>query len=297
MIKNNSMIDFFSFEKVIFLSTELFCYIKKRTRSIQSPLLKAINMKIFVFIGLMGFTHFHSAEQIEPGQEMAPIVLGVGDFFAASLSACDDMFVPFPPGKKTPFAEEFQSSTDGFLIHQATPIQKLLFAYNEEANIHFSRSEYVIALEKYQKVVQYIQDNRLSDPSNLLEAMCGSMFCYDLLGQDSFAKAAFDELVYEVALLNEEIEDVGWFKQSRIYPRFKQNPDRYAVSIEKIGLPDATPEDNCQFQCNGYAVAAAYACGRVPNAAIQFACFGCIFGLEQLCLRCCKGEGFWENLC
>src|SRR5690349_13339506 len=72
-----------------------------------------------------------------------------------------------------------------------------LFVYSEEANMHFSNAEYAMALEKYQKVIRYIQENNLSDPSCLLQAICGSMFCYDLLNQDSFAKAAFNELVHE----------------------------------------------------------------------------------------------------
>jgi hypothetical protein len=170
-----------------------------------------------------------------------------------------------------------------------------LFTYSEEANTYFSKAEYAITLERYEKVIQYIQENHLSDPSCLLQAICGSMFCYDLLNQDSFAKAAFDELVCEVALLNESIEEIDWFKQSLIYPQFQKNSKRYSVSIEKIGLPEASSEENCQLQCNGYAVAAAYACSRVPSPAISFLCYGCIFGLEQVCLRCCKGQGFWEN--
>lgn len=173
-------------------------------------------------------------------------------------------------------------------------VKEILLTYNEKANMHFSRGEYKIALENYQKVVHYLQENGLSDPSNLISAMCGSMFCFDLLNQNQFAKAAFDELVYEVALLNKKVEEIDWFKHSPVYYKFTQNPNRY-VRIEKVGLSETTPEEDCQLQCNGYAVAAAFACGRVPHPAIQFACFGCIFGLEQLCLRCCKGQGFWEN--
>ncbi len=130
-------------------------------------------------------------------------------------------------------------------------VKKALFTYSEEANSHFSKGEYAIALERYEKVIQYIQENHLSDPSCLLQAICGSMFCYDLLNQDLFAKVAFNELVYEVALLNERIEDIDWFKRSPIYQQFQKNPKRYAVSIEKIGFPEATPEETCQLQCNG----------------------------------------------
>lgn len=60
-------------------------------------------------------------------------------------------------------------------------------------------------------------------------------------------------------------------------------------------MTDMTPEEYCQLQCRAYAVAAAYACGRVPLPALQFLCIGCIFGLEELCSRCCTGSGFWEN--
>ena len=178
---------------------------------------------------------------------------------------------------------------------EMVPTKDALFTYSNEANTYFSNAEYVIALEKYQEVIRYIQENNLSEPSHLLQAICGSMFCFDLLNQDAFAKNAFDELIHEVSLLNEDIEDIDWFKQSPIYPQFQKNCTLCTVSIEKIGLPEATPEEACQLQCNGYAVAAAYACSRVPNAAVQFLCYGCIFGLEQLCLRCCKGQGFWEN--
>ncbi len=171
----------------------------------------------------------------------------------------------------------------------------VLLIYNEEANLFFSKREYATALENYQKVISFLRDNQLSDPSILLQAMCGKMFCYDMLNQEPFAKAAFEELVDEVAALNERVEEIDWFKQSRVYPEFQQNPNRYALKIEKVGLLDDTPEENCQLQCNGYAVAAAYACGKVPNPAIQFVCYGCIFGLEQLCVRCCRGAGFWEN--
>lgn len=172
---------------------------------------------------------------------------------------------------------------------------QVLLIYNDEADILFLKKEYASALEKYQKVIQFLQDNELSDPSNLLYALCGSFFCYDILQQDSFAQEAFNELVYEVGLLNEKIEEIRWFNQSQIYPFFKQNPDRYNLRVEKIGLPNMTPEENCQMQCNGYAVAAAYACSKVVHPALQFACYGCIFGLEQLCMQCCKGEGFWTN--
>lgn len=158
--------------------------------------------------------------------------------------------------------------------------------------MYFSKQEYVRALEGYQKVIPYIRESRLSDPSNLLQAICGSMFCYDLLDQELFAKAAFDELVYEVALLNERVEEIGWFRKSPIYSYFEKNPQRY---IQKTELPETSPEEHCQTQCNGYALAAAFACSRVPHPAVQFVCYGCIFGLEQLCLRCCKGKGFWEN--
>lgn len=67
------------------------------------------------------------------------------------------------------------------------------------------------------------------------------------------------------------------------------------VTNQTLDIPPATPEENCQMQCNGYAIAAGFACSRVPNSIIQALCIGCIFGLEQICVRCCKGEGFWEN--
>jgi hypothetical protein len=152
-------------------------------------------------------------------------------------------------------------------------IKQTLLTYSEEANMHFSKKEYTRALEEYQKVIRYIQENRLSDPSNLLQAICGSMFCYDLLDQEPFAKAAFDELVYEVALLNERIDEIDWFRESPIYPHFVKNPNRY---IQKTGLPETTPEEDCQIQCNGYALAAAFACGRLALPAVQFICYGCL---------------------
>lgn len=78
-------------------------------------------------------------------------------------------------------ARQIEISQEAEFSHTKAPI-----AYNKRADIHFSKREYAIALENYQKVIHYIQNNGLSDPSNLPQAMCGSMFCYDLLQQDSF---------------------------------------------------------------------------------------------------------------
>lgn len=195
----------------------------------------------------------------------------------------------------TVFVSLLHAQQTEFLQAVDSSIEDVLLVYNEKADMHFYRGEYLTSLENYQKVICYLKSNGLSDPSNLLQALCGSMFCYDLLNQYEFAKAAFDELVYEVALLNEKIEEIDWFRHSLIYPKFIQNSNRYDVRIEKIGLPEMTPEESCQLQCNGYAVAAGFACGKVPNLAVQFICYGCIFGLEQVCVRCCKGKGFWEN--
>lgn len=101
------------------------------------------------------------------------------------------------------FAQQIELRPEEELPHRA-----ILLAYNEEADLHFARREYAIALENYQRVISFLEDNELSEPAALLEAMCGQMFCYDMLDQEPFAKAAFEELAYEVATLNEKIEEV-----------------------------------------------------------------------------------------
>lgn len=163
------------------------------------------------------------------------------------------------------------------------------------ADQNFHEKDYAMALENYQKVIAYLRENNLSDPSDLLNAICGSMFCYDLLCQEPFAKAAFDELVYEVALLEGKVETVNWFRESPVYPKYKNRLSRHPVRIKTIDLPEMSAEENCEFQCDGYAFAASWACSKVPVLAVQAVCYGCIFGLNQLCSRCCKGDGFWEN--
>lgn len=171
----------------------------------------------------------------------------------------------------------------------------LVHLYSERGNLHFAKKNYQAALSDYQKAIEFIQKNQLNDASNLLQGMCGSLFCYEFLNEEQSSKNQFDELVYHVALHGDKIDNIDWFRNSTVYPVYKENRKLNPPRIQKIDLPPLTAEESCQLQCDGYAVAAAYACQRVPDVRIQCLCYGCIFGLERLCSRCCLGDGFWKN--
>ncbi len=187
------------------------------------------------------------------------------------------------------------SVNKSYLLSEESCYLQHISLLNEQANFEFSSKRYVESLNNYEKVVRHLEHHNLTDPSLLLNAICGSMFCYEMLDQNEFAKRAFDELVYQVGLLGEEVEEIDWYQKSCLYEELKEFSDRPNLRFQRCSMSDMTPEENCQLQCRAYAVAAAYACGRVPHPAIQFLCLGCIFGLEELCSRCCTGEGFWEN--
>jgi hypothetical protein len=167
----------------------------------------------------------------------------------------------------------------------------ILSFYEQDADLNFAEQNYETALVRYQAVIDHLKEAQISNPSKLLKAICGSMFCYDLLNQETFARRVFDELVDEVALLGNEIEEIVWFRKCPIYDSYMA----HQLSLQLAAIPQDTPEENCQFQCNGYALAAAFACGKIAYPPIQVGCYGCLFALEQLCIRCCKGAGFWEN--
>lgn len=116
-----------------------------------------------------------------------------------------------------------------------------------------------------------------------------------LLNDEESAKEKFDELVYHVALLRNELDTIDWLRDSPVYALFKEEQVSNRERILLAGLPEMTPQEYCEFQSAGYAVAASSACLKVPNLALAAACAGCIWGLEQVCSMCCKGEGFWVN--
>ncbi len=202
-------------------------------------------------------------------------------------------------------AEEgtFQKENGNFTFYEGESFyevkefnEKLAYiVFHEQGELNFEKQNYKEALKNYNDVICYLRKNDMSDPSRLLNAICGSMYCYAILNEDRFAKEAFEELVHEVSVLREKVEDIDWFQASSIYPIYIQKSNRYGPEVQSVDLPDMTSEEYCQLQCNGYSLAAAFACGKVPHIAVQAICYGCIFGLEQLCIRCCKGDGFWEN--
>jgi tetratricopeptide (TPR) repeat protein len=177
--------------------------------------------------------------------------------------------------------------------------------YAQRADLYFAQKRFEDALADYQVVI--LQADSEGEVSNKLVGICGSLFCFELLHEDELAKATFDCLVSEVDKLGKEIENVEWLRNNFVYQYYKENirgkkekckcknNEKNDLRNQTLDIPSMTPEESCQLQCNGYAVAAGYACSRVPNAAVQFVCYGSIFGLEQACLRCCKGAGFWEN--
>jgi hypothetical protein len=168
------------------------------------------------------------------------------------------------------------------------------FSYNERGNISFANGDYIAALYDYQAAVRYVETNQIDDPSNLLRGICGSMFCYEFLNNDDASREEFHRLTQYVHFLGDEVDRIDWFRNSPVYNAYREKR-HLRNSIITVDLPEMTKEEHCQLQCDGYAVAAGYACSRVPNPAVQFVCVGCIFGLQQLCTRCCMGKGFWEN--
>lgn len=184
---------------------------------------------------------------------------------------------------------------EDFYPPELYPAKKILSLYNERADLHFTRKNYHAALRDYQKVIAYIEDAELFEPADSIGGICGSLFCYQCLDDDESAKKEFSRLTRYLALYGEEIETVNWIRNSPIYSSYKNNHKNYKERIISLSLPEMTPEEFCSFQCAGYAVAASSACLKVPNLAVAALCGGCIWGLEQLCSKCCKGEGFWEN--
>lgn len=174
-------------------------------------------------------------------------------------------------------------------------LEKLSLMYRKRADLKFAWRDYQAALKDYQKIVFQNENSSFFEPSHLLYGICGSMFSYQCLDENELAEQEFNKLVYHVALMGEEIEKVDWIKESPIYIAYLKNHKRIKSPIFLTNLPEMTPEEFCQFQCAGYAIAASSACLKVPNVAIAALCGGCIWGLEQLCSRCCKGEGFWKN--
>jgi hypothetical protein len=191
---------------------------------------------------------------------------------------------------------EIQQSEDSYSSGiYSIPIQKFLSMHVQRADLYFANKNYQAALKDYQKVVSYIEDGHLFEPADFLEGICGCLFCYLCLEKDELAKREFDKLIYHVALIGDEVETIGWFKNGPVYPFYKKKYNNSQETPQLVDLPELTTEEFCGEQCTGYALAASFACARVPNVAIAALCAGCIWGLQQLCARCCKGVGFWEN--
>jgi hypothetical protein len=172
---------------------------------------------------------------------------------------------------------------------------KLVSMYSERASLYCSKKNYLAALNDYKTLITVIEQFDITDDSNLLDGICGSMFCYQCLEEEESAKQEFIKLVYHVAMLGDEIESVSWIQNSPVYTTLKEKNRQTGAKKPLAKLPDMTPEEFCELQCGGYAVAASFACLKVPIPSIAVLCGGCVWGLEQLCERCCKGEGFWEN--
>ncbi|MBS0620426.1 MAG: hypothetical protein JSS61_03095 [Verrucomicrobia bacterium] len=171
----------------------------------------------------------------------------------------------------------------------------LLSFYVDRGDLNFREREYRRALEDYLMVTTLIEDNQIDRPSHLIQGICGSMFCYQCLDDDEAAQLQFSKLLCHISLLGEDLEKIEWIRNSPVYSNFKENQSHSNEQTFLTELPAMTKEEACELQNAGYAVAAATACARVPHPAISYLCAGCIFGLEQICVRCCKGQGFWEN--
>ncbi len=182
----------------------------------------------------------------------------------------------------------------------------ILTLYNQRGDLFFAQKRYAEALNDYQRVLSYINTSSLKDASNRLRSICGCLFCYEFLNESAMAETTFAYLVNEVAFMGSEINDVEWLRESVVYKYYVANiqgkrkkctceKDAKKVHNQTMDAPPMTAEESCILQCNAYAVAVTFACSRVPIPAVQFLCVGCVFGLEQACVRCCKGDGFWEN--
>lgn len=194
-------------------------------------------------------------------------------------------------------------------ISLTDPLNSDLSVYIDRGDAYFAEKEFLSALNDYQFVISEIKDTKPSNKHNLLIALAESMFCYLFLNDDLSSQREFDRLVNELELLRENEEAFEWIenyiysnsclnyallkKPKHLYPESYNNIQ--AITNQTRDLPDATPEEHCQSQCLGYAFAASIACSKVPNIFIQALCAGAILGLEQICARCCKGKGFWEN--
>lgn len=102
----------------------------------------------------------------------------------------------------------FENIKSSYLLHDEYYSVHYANLLNEQANLEFCSKKYTDSLNNYERTIQHLKINNLTDPSVLLNAICGSMFCYDMLNQNEFAKRTFDELVYQVGLLGQEIENI-----------------------------------------------------------------------------------------
>lgn len=98
----------------------------------------------------------------------------------------------------------------------------LVDLYNERADLNFIKKDFHEALKDYTKALQYIDNNQLSDPSNQLKGICGSLFCYQNLDNDDAAHAEFIKLAYCTAMFNDELENIAWIKNSPFFRLIKK---------------------------------------------------------------------------
>lgn len=187
---------------------------------------------------------------------------------------------------------------------EADQDENVLSLYNERGDLFFAKKQFSEALMDYQTVVSRVKKG---DNSNLLKGICGKLFCYLFLNEDQLAEEEFNYLVDEVALIGNDIENIEWIKNSPVHHYYKENIEgkrKKPCECKKMNqlfinqtqeIPADSPQEHCTTQYNGFAVACYVACSRVGNPFIQGICIGCIFGLEQVCMRCCKGDGFWKN--
>ena len=84
----------------------------------------------------------------------------------------------------------------------------------------FEKGQYVDALETYSVVVSQAKSTTLKDKSNLLRAICGSLLSYGCLNEEQLAVNSFNKLVEMTNLFNDDLDNIGWIKNSPVYAHY-----------------------------------------------------------------------------
>jgi tetratricopeptide (TPR) repeat protein len=186
----------------------------------------------------------------------------------------------------------------------ATPKQhekERIILHGNRGILHLAIENYQEALSDFKKIPYSFDTDDWEQKSEILSGLCGRILALYVMNIENELNEEIAKLAYTIISMQNELHNITWLKENPMCQKninhlhakiFKQKSD---ARLQLIDFSNVTPEESCVLQCQAYGVAAAWACNRIPNPAIQLACIGSIFGLEKVCCKCCEGEGFWKN--